>query len=374
MMKKRKKLSHIMLMTIFFMGWNMLAHAAELTVQLVNPPPGGMVSFLLFDSANSFGDLRDPVKVVRLPLDGRDVYHIEEIKSGEYALLVYYDENNNGKLDKNFIGIPREPLGFSNRYQPKGPPRYSRAAFFIEEGNTLHFDVKLYRPLGKPGQLGVGLGVIARSSPYRDYNAPVYQVIPAITYIGERLQIYGPKIQFGLAGSGKLRLAATGKYRIGVYEEDESDFLKGMGDRRNTFMAGLAIKAEVPGGIDLSAIYEHDILDEIGGGTARLELKKSYQSGVFRYSPEISLNWLSSELSNHDFGVPADNATEERPAYDTGSTLSAEGGLGVFVEITEDLLIIVNTGVELMGDKVKDSPIVSEDYVIKGFATVAFIF
>ncbi len=352
----------------------MAAHAAALKVRLVNPPPGGNVSFLLFDSANSFGDLRDPVKVFRLPIDGRDVYHIENIPAGEYALLVYYDENNNGKIDKNFIGIPREPLGFSNRYKPKGPPRYSRAAFIIEEGNTRHFDVKLYRPLGKLGQLGVGLGVIARSSPYRDYNGAVYQVIPAITYIGERLQIYGPNIKFALAGSGRLRLAVTGHYRIGVYEEDESDLLKGMGDRQDTFMAGLAIRAELPGGIDLSAKYEHDVLDEIGGGTAGLELKKSYQSGIVRFSPKISLNWLSSKLSNHDFGVPTEKAALERPAYDTGSTLSVEGGLGVFIEIKQNWIMILNTGVELMDNKVTDSPIVSEEYIIKGFGAINYMF
>jgi outer membrane protein len=373
-MKRKKELYRILLMTIFFMAWSISAQAAELRVRLVNPPPAGMVSFLLFDSANSFGDLRNPVKALKLPLDGRDVYHIENISAGEYALLIHYDENSNGKIDKNFIGIPREPIGFSNRYHPKGPPRYSRAAFLIEEGGTLHFDVKLYRPLGKMGKLGVGLGIIFRSSPYRDYNSSVYQVIPAITYMGKRLQIYGPNITFGLAGSGTLRLAATGTYRIGAYEEDESDFLEGMGDRKDTFMAGLAVRADLPGGIDLSVSYEHDVLDEIGGGTASLKLQKSYQFGVFRFAPEFSLNWLSSELSKHDFGIPANKANPERSPYDPGATLSVEAGLGVFIEITENYMIIVNSSIELMDKNVTRSPIVSEDYVIKGFGVVSYIF
>ena len=145
--------------------WSSLGNTAEVTVSLDNPPSKGNVAFVLFDSANAFGDLRDPAKVVKYPLDGREVYRIQDITPGEYALLVYYDENNNDRIDKNFIGIPKEPLGFSNRYQPKGPPSYSRAAFSISEGETRHFDVKLYRPLGKRGRLGVGVGVIARSSP-----------------------------------------------------------------------------------------------------------------------------------------------------------------------------------------------------------------
>jgi uncharacterized protein (DUF2141 family) len=48
---------------------------------------------------------------------------------GEYALSVFHDENGDGKLARNFIGIPKEPAGFSNNYRPKGPPRFAKAAF-----------------------------------------------------------------------------------------------------------------------------------------------------------------------------------------------------------------------------------------------------
>ena len=359
---------------IFILLCSPLADAAQVNVRLDNPPASGTVAFLLFDSANAFGDLRDPALVFKLPLDGRGQYELEDIPPGEYALLVYYDENNNGRIDKNFIGIPKEPLGFSNRYQPKGPPSYMQAAFTLDEGETRDFDVELYRPLGQFGRIGVGAGVIARSSPYRDYNGAVYQLIPAVTYNGERLQIYGPNIQFGLAGSGKLRLAATGRYRIGVYNEADSEFLKGMGDRSNTFMAGLAVQAELPGGLEVSANYQYDILDKIGGEEASLKFDKSFQHGVLRFSPGIVFNWKSSELANHDFGVPESKATSERPAYTLDDTYSVEAKLGLFIEITQDWLLIMDVAVESLSDEVTASPIVSEDYVVKGFAVINYVF
>ncbi len=348
--------------------------AAELTVRLENAPPTGTVLFVLFDSANTFGDLRDPAKVVKQPLDGREIYRIQNVPPGEYALLVYHDENNNDRIDRNYIGIPKEPLGYSNGYEPKGPPSYPRAAFVLTEEASRHFDVKLQRPLGKRGRIGVGLGVIARTSPYRDYDGGVYRVIPAIVYNGERFQVFGPIIQFGLVGSGKLRLAATGRYRIGAYEEDGSDFLSGMGDRKDTFMAGIALSAELPGGVGLSTGYNHDVLDEIGGGEFSIKLNKSFQVGVFRLSPNIGLNWLSSELSNHDFGVPSSKATPLRPAYSINSAHSVEGGLGVFIEITQDWLLALNTSVEFLDKDVIDSPIVSEDYIVKGLAFINYVF
>jgi outer membrane protein len=275
------------------------ASAAEVIVRIDNPPESGKVALVLFDSANAFGDLRDPYMVIMHSLDGRDEYLMEDVEPGEYALLVYFDENDNNRIDKNFIGIPKEPLGFSNRYLPKGPPSYQRAAFQLKQDESRTFDVELYRPLGKFGRIGVGIGVIARSSPYLGYRGAVSQVIPAISYNGERLQIYGPKIQFGIVGSGKLRLAATGRYRIGAYNEDDSEYLKGMGDRSDTLMAGLAIQAVLPGGFEMSASYEHDVLDRIGGSEARIAVDKSLQYGVFRFSPEIAVSWISSELSNY---------------------------------------------------------------------------
>jgi outer membrane protein len=369
-----KSLIKTIFISVSMLLYDSYVFAAEIKVRIDNPPASGKVALALFNSANAFGDLRDPYMVVIHDLDGRDEYIIEDVEPGEYALLVYFDENGNNRIDKNFIGIPNEPLGFSNRYRPKGPPAYKRAAFQLLEDESRSFDVELYRPLGKFGRIGVGVGVIARSSPYRDYNGAVSQVIPAITYNGERLQIYGPKIQFGIVGSGKLRLAATGRYRIGAYNEDDSEYLAGMGDRSDTLMAGLAVQAVLPAGVEMSASYEHDALDRIGGGEARVAFDKSFQYGVFRFAPEIAVNWISSELSNYDYGVSDSQATSERTAYTLGDTYSVEAGVGIFIEITRDWLFFMNVATESLSDDVTASPIVSEDYVIKGFAAINYVF
>ncbi|MDY6857535.1 MAG: MipA/OmpV family protein [Thermodesulfobacteriota bacterium] len=371
---KMQKIWRTLLLSYFLLKWGVIVFAAELTVSLDNPPTTGTVIFMLFDSANTFSDLRDPVKISKQSMGDRKIYLLEDVPHGEYALIVYYDENDNDLIDKNFIGIPKEPIGFSNRYEPKGPPSYSRAAFLLREGESPHFDVKLNRPLGKRGRLGLGVGVIARSSPYRDYNGSVSQVIPAIAYNGECIQIFGPNIQIGLVGSGKLRLAATGKYRIGVYDEDESDFLIGMGDRKDTFMLGLALQAELSGGVDLSVGFEHDVLNEIGGSEASLDLDKSFQFGVFRLSPELGLNWSSSELSNHDFGVSSSKATPDRPFYYFDDTISIEGGIGMFIKIARDWLVIARASVEKLAGRVNDSPIVEKGYVMKGFFAINYQF
>ncbi|MBN1557039.1 MAG: MipA/OmpV family protein [Lentisphaerae bacterium] len=347
---------------------------ARVAVRLVNPPEAGSVVLALFDNANAFGDFRDPVRFEVFHLDGRERYVIDGIRPGEYALLVYYDENANRRIDRNFIGIPREPLGFSNAYRPKGPPRYTRAAFTLTPGAAADFAVSLYRPLGRRGRIGVGLGLIASQPPYRDYDGNVVQLIPAVTYIGNRLQVYGPYARLSLLGSGALRLAATGRYRIRAYEEEDSDFLEGLGDRDDTVMAGLALQADLPVGFTLTAGYDHDVLDTIGGGSARAALSKSFSAGLLRITPEAGVHWLAADLADYDYGVPAAQARAARPAYRVGDAFNLQAGLDLFFELTDSVRFILNGQAEFLDAAITASPIVEDDIVFSGFSALNYLF
>ena len=52
------------------------------------------------------------------------------VPAGIYAISVFHDENGNGKLDTNWLGIPREGVGASNNPKPRmGPPKFAAAKF-----------------------------------------------------------------------------------------------------------------------------------------------------------------------------------------------------------------------------------------------------
>jgi uncharacterized protein (DUF2141 family) len=80
------------------------------------------------------------------------VLHIKDMKSkavfkdldpGVYAVVVVHDENNNGKTDTNFLGIPKEGLGSSNNPRTMGPPRFNDTKFLIgEEDSTIEIKIK----------------------------------------------------------------------------------------------------------------------------------------------------------------------------------------------------------------------------------------
>ena len=51
---------------------------------------------------------------------------------GDYALSVFYDQDGDGELKTNFIGMPKEPIALSNNAVAKfGPPKYSDAVFSL---------------------------------------------------------------------------------------------------------------------------------------------------------------------------------------------------------------------------------------------------
>ncbi len=66
---------------------------------------------------------------------------ISGVEPGEYAIAVIQDINENQKLDKNFLGIPKEPYGFSGRWK-SGGASYDKARFNTDE-NGFEVTIKL---------------------------------------------------------------------------------------------------------------------------------------------------------------------------------------------------------------------------------------
>lgn len=52
---------------------------------------------------------------------------------GWYGVSIYHDENANGKLDKNLVGVPKEAYAFSNNARGAfGKPGYEEVKFEIK--------------------------------------------------------------------------------------------------------------------------------------------------------------------------------------------------------------------------------------------------
>ena len=108
--------------------------------------PGAKGNLLvgLYDDASSFTDKPLP-NSPKVPIEsGEDItITLDGVKPGTYAISVIQDLNENGKLDKTILGMPKEPLAFSVITKiPKGKPKFENCAFTVSEE-----DVEMTIPL-----------------------------------------------------------------------------------------------------------------------------------------------------------------------------------------------------------------------------------
>ena len=76
-------------------------------------------------------------------LDGKAEFRFLGLPKGSYAVVVFHDENDNGEVDHNPLGFPKEPLGFSNGFSLgmfSGKPTFKKLRFEYK-GATQYFEV-----------------------------------------------------------------------------------------------------------------------------------------------------------------------------------------------------------------------------------------
>jgi uncharacterized protein (DUF2141 family) len=98
----------------------------------------GRVAVALFDSRDAFPEQRKALRGALSKIDGaRALVRFVDIEPGVYAVAVLHDENQNSKMDFNFLGMPLEGYGFSNDAAVTfGPPSFAEAAFRLRPRNS----------------------------------------------------------------------------------------------------------------------------------------------------------------------------------------------------------------------------------------------
>jgi uncharacterized protein (DUF2141 family) len=72
----------------------------------------------------------------------KSIVIFKNLPKGEYAVSFVHDENDNKKMDTNFMGIPKEDYGCSNNATGfMGPPKYEDAKFMLEENKSINIEI-----------------------------------------------------------------------------------------------------------------------------------------------------------------------------------------------------------------------------------------
>lgn len=125
---------------------NGFAMAADLTATVTGLRSGeGQVRVALYDAPKGFPGKTKRAVARRTcrPEGGGCTVTFAGIAPGTYAVSAYHDEDGDGEMKTNFIGIPREGVGVSNNAKGRmGPPKFEDAAVHVPaEGLTLEISL-----------------------------------------------------------------------------------------------------------------------------------------------------------------------------------------------------------------------------------------
>ena len=102
----------------------------------------GIIYIAVYDDAEDFDSGDDSREIMAYNIIepvSKEIYQKKiTLKEGYYAVKVLIDTNNNGDIDLNFFGLPKEQFGFSNNVLGLfGAPKFDKASFKLDENKEI---------------------------------------------------------------------------------------------------------------------------------------------------------------------------------------------------------------------------------------------
>ena len=118
-------------------------HSIDLTLEA--PIGKGTILIALYGSEADFDNDENVVQSAKITVDKVGAYttRLENLPGGKYVLALFQDVNDNGKLDTNLFGIPKEPYAFSQSPKVKWrAPRYDEVVFDLQQSLEMKLVLK----------------------------------------------------------------------------------------------------------------------------------------------------------------------------------------------------------------------------------------
>lgn len=101
----------------------------------------GKVYFALYDSNEGFNNKENLKTGESIIENGESKVVFEKLIPGIYAVVCFHDANDNGKMDFDSSGMPKEDYGMTNNHMSFGPPQFEEAKFELTD-KDLTFEIK----------------------------------------------------------------------------------------------------------------------------------------------------------------------------------------------------------------------------------------
>ena len=104
----------------------------------------GTVKIALSNSKEDYTKKGKAYRAESAPIQNKIAqYKFEDLPFGTYAIKIFHDENDNGELDTNFLGIPSENYGFSNNATGSFGPASWEDALFNFDKDSMEVEINM---------------------------------------------------------------------------------------------------------------------------------------------------------------------------------------------------------------------------------------
>lgn len=141
-----------LLSKIFFFFLSFTLYADELTINLSGQTKAGVLSIAIYDKSDAYdqsvkGEKRSEEGIfsgIESYIEPKENHvFVINLPEGFYAIALFVDANKNLKIDKNFLGIPKEQFGFSNNAMGTlSAPSFEQAMFEVDGNTTQNIELK----------------------------------------------------------------------------------------------------------------------------------------------------------------------------------------------------------------------------------------
>jgi uncharacterized protein (DUF2141 family) len=101
-----------------------LAQNAQIKLKSITRSNDGKVYVQVMDNKKKV------VKQAVLDIANKRIDSVFDLPEGQYSVRIFHDENNNRKMDTNFMGLPKEGWAMSNNVKANfGPPSFEKSVF-----------------------------------------------------------------------------------------------------------------------------------------------------------------------------------------------------------------------------------------------------
>ena len=138
------------LLFYFLIAFNISAD--ELTINITGQNMSGILNLAIYNNAEAYdrsvkgegrsegGFFSGIDSFIELKESHKFIINVPE---GIYAIALFIDANKNMKIDKNFLGIPKEQYGFSNNAMGTlSGPSFEQAKFQVKGNSTQNIKLK----------------------------------------------------------------------------------------------------------------------------------------------------------------------------------------------------------------------------------------